>query len=58
MAERLKRRRGRFILSINGVPEMRETFAGFAFTEAGLTYSIGGGKGTAARELIITRRPS
>lgn len=56
MAERLKRLQGRFILSINDVPEIRETFAGFAFHQAELTYSVGGGRGTAARELIITDR--
>jgi DNA adenine methylase len=56
MAERLKRLQGRFILSINDVPESRETFMGFAFHEAVLTYSVGGGKGAAARELIVTER--
>lgn len=55
MAERLKRLQGRFILSINDVPEIRETFAGFAFHQAELTYSVGG-RGTAARELVITDR--
>ncbi len=54
MAERLKRLQGRFILSINDVPEIRETFSEFAFHEAELTYSVGGGKGTTARELIIS----
>ncbi|HXV29550.1 MAG TPA: DNA adenine methylase [Sinorhizobium sp.] len=49
MAKRLKRLKGRFILSINDVTEIREAFAGFAFHEAELTYSVGGGKGTAAR---------
>jgi DNA adenine methylase len=50
----LSRLQGRFILSINDVPEIRTTFDQFAFHEAELTYSIGGGKGSAARELIIT----
>ncbi|MEY9717847.1 DNA adenine methylase [Sinorhizobium fredii] len=54
LAERLRRLRGRFILSINDVPVIRETFAGLTFHEAELTYSVGGGKGTVARELIIT----
>jgi DNA adenine methylase len=53
MAERLRRLQGRFIVSINDVPEIRETFAGFRFDEAALRYSITGGKGTPARELII-----
>jgi len=55
LAERLRRLRGSFILSINDVPEIRETFAGFTFHEAELTYSVGGGKGTPARELIISK---
>lgn len=31
-------------------------FAAFAVHEAELTYSIGGGKGSPARELIISKR--
>ena len=54
MAERLGRLQGRFILSINDVPETRRIFSRFDKQEADLTYSISGGKGTAARELIIT----
>ncbi len=54
MADRLSRLQGRFILSINDVPDIRITFNQFAFHEAELTYSVGGGKGSAARELIIT----
>lgn len=54
LAERLRRLRGRFILSINDVPEIRAVFKGFIFHEAALTYSVGGGKGVAARELIVT----
>lgn len=44
---------GRFILSINDTPEIREIFAGFAMREVGLNYRLSG-KVTAARELIIT----
>jgi len=55
MAERLGRLKGRFILSINDRPEIREVFAAFQFHEADLTYSVGGGNGTPAKELIITR---
>ncbi|MFA1621668.1 DNA adenine methylase [Rhizobium mongolense] len=55
MAERLGRLRGRFILSINDVPEIRDIFAKFAFAEAELTYTISVAERTAARELIITR---
>lgn len=54
MADRLARLKGRFILSINDVPEVRETFAGFAIEAVSLRYSVSGGKGTAARELIVS----
>ncbi|RVN36999.1 DNA adenine methylase [Sinorhizobium meliloti] len=54
LAKRLRGLRGRFILSINDVPEIRETFGGFALHEQKLTYSLSAGKATPARELIIT----
>ena len=44
---------GRFILSINDTPEIREIFAGLTIQEVGLNYRLSG-KVTAARELIIT----
>ncbi len=52
IAARLRRLQGRFILSINDVPEIRTLFAGFCFEAVGLSYSINGGIGTPA-ELII-----
>lgn len=55
MAERLARIEGRFILSINDVAEVRELFSGFQMNEVSLTYSVSGGKGTPARELVIAR---
>ncbi|WP_429813515.1 DNA adenine methylase [Ensifer sp. B1-9] len=55
LAKRLRRLRGRFIMSINDVPEIRKTFEGFALHEAELTYSVSAGKATNARELIVTR---
>lgn len=54
MADMLRDLQGRFILSINDVPEVREIFAGFHFDEVKLNYSIAAGAGTEARELIIT----
>lgn len=53
MAEQLARLRGRFILSINDVPEIRRIFAAFAFEEVGLNYSLAKGQATPARELIV-----
>jgi len=54
MAERLSRLKGRSILSINDRPEIRETFVSFEHREAELAYSVAGGDGVPARELIIT----
>ncbi len=54
LAKRLRRLKGRFILSINDLPEVREVFSGFKLAPVSLTYSITGGKGTPAKELIIT----
>ena len=48
--------KGRFILSINDVPEIRDLFARFPMRSVDLNYRISGGA-TAARELIITNAP-
>lgn len=56
LADRLKVLQGRFILSINDRPQVREIFAGFDVEGAELTYSVAGGKGTDARELIYYGR--
>ncbi|QDZ01964.2 DNA adenine methylase [Nitratireductor mangrovi] len=63
MAACLKTLKGRFILSINDVPEIRRIFAGFAQDPVSLLYSISGGRGTQAKELIVSssvigRRPA
>ncbi len=52
IADRLAWLQGRFILSINDVPETRALFGRFRFKEASLTYSVQGGDGKPARELI------
>ena len=54
IAERLKRLKGRFIMSINDVPEIRDLFADFKMIEVDLTYSLGSDKAHKAKELIIT----
>ena len=54
LAEALKTLRGRFILSINDVPEIRQIFSWAHMEEAELLYSVGGGKGVEAKELIIS----
>lgn len=53
LRELLSRLNGRFIMSINDVPEIREIFAGFHMEEVGLNYTVGGGQ-RPARELIIS----
>jgi DNA adenine methylase len=60
MADVLRGLKGRFILSINDVPQIRRTFEGFTLKPVRLSYTLAGGNKTrAARELIITgRRPA
>ncbi|MCW2395199.1 MULTISPECIES: DNA adenine methylase [unclassified Sphingobium] len=55
MADVLGGIKGRFIMSINDHPEIRELFARFTIDEAATSYSVGGqAKAKAVRELIIT----
>lgn len=54
MAATLRKLKGRFILSINDVPPIREIFDGFDMKEVELNYSLAGGAGTGARELVIS----
>ena len=57
LAEQLRGLKGRFILSINDVKEVREIFKGFRIEAVKTTYSVGGGnKARPAGELIITPR--
>lgn len=53
MAARLRELKGRFILSINDLPETRALFAGFEIEEAELFYGVKAGGATKARELIV-----
>lgn len=53
MAARLARLAGRFVLSINDRPETRALFERFDVVPVNLHYSISGGKGTPAKELIV-----
>ncbi|MCB5203948.1 DNA adenine methylase [Neorhizobium sp. T786] len=55
MAAILGKLKGRFILSLNAVPGVFETFSEFKIDEVDCTYSIGGGsKGKAVKEVIVT----
>ena len=57
LATQLRAIKGKFLLSINDTPEIREIFAGFELKEVGLTYSLCRLGGTAARELLIANYP-
>lgn len=52
MAERLKRLQGAFILSINDHPEVRTLFGVFPSETVELRYTVAGGQGSGALELI------
>ena len=55
MADSLRRREGKFLLSINDHPEVRRIFAGFNMEQVETTYSLpGGGHSKRVGELIIT----
>ena len=54
MAQQLAGIKGRFVLSINDVPEIREAFAAFSLQEVSLKYGVAKGIATDARELIIS----
>jgi DNA adenine methylase len=56
MAEQLAQIRGRFVLSINATPFVRETFARFDIAEVETTWTVSSasaGRGTKVTELII-----
>lgn len=57
LAEQLAGIKGRFLLSINDTPGVREEFAAFHFVEAETTYSLGVKTSTRAAELIISNAP-
>jgi len=54
IAEQLANIKGRFILSINDTPEIREVFDGFDMVEVSLNYSVARTTSKQARELIIS----
>ncbi|MBN9046233.1 MAG: DNA adenine methylase [Rhizobiales bacterium] len=56
IAGRLSSIKGRFVLSLNDRPEVREIFGAFKICEVPLTYTIAGGEGKAVSEVIITDR--
>src|SRR5690606_8411986 len=53
LAGMLAKIQGKFVLSINDVPEIRAMFAGFEMRAVDLSYTVSGRGATDARELII-----
>ncbi|ACM37214.1 Site-specific DNA methylase protein [Allorhizobium ampelinum S4] len=59
LAGRLKTLRGRFILSLNAVQGVFETFEAFHIEEVDCTYSVAGGNNSkSVKEVVITNFPS
>ena len=54
MAELLRGIEGRFILSLNDTPEVRETFEGFTVEAVETRYSVNAKATRRAREVLIT----
>ncbi|RCX32094.1 DNA adenine methylase [Thioalbus denitrificans] len=54
MATAMRELKGRAIVSVNDIPEMREAFAGFSMREVSLRHTVGGSRCTVERgELIV-----
>lgn len=56
IAERLAGLKGRFILSINDHPEIRQTFSDFDIDRVETTYTVAKGDGLKAGELIVSSK--
>jgi DNA adenine methylase len=54
LAEVLRGLQGRFLMSINDVPAVRKTFAGFRMRPVKVTYTVARGRAQRAGELIIS----
>lgn len=54
IAEMARTIKGKMIISVNDIPEMRKAFAGLHMESLPITYTVGGGKkGSKAAELVI-----
>lgn len=53
MAGRLKDLKGKAIISLKDHPDIRQCFAGFHIEATDIKYTVGGGKGREAREVLI-----
>jgi DNA adenine methylase len=57
LAALLSRIAGKFPLSVNDVPEMRETFSRFTIESVATRYTVSGGKGIEVAEIVVTGPP-
>jgi DNA adenine methylase len=53
LAEMARNAKGRMLVTVNDIPEMREVFAGLSMQTLSLKYTVGAGEGAPARELLI-----
>jgi DNA adenine methylase len=54
LAVRLSAIAGRFILSVNDVPDMRDVFGRFAIESVATRYTVAGGKWSEVAEIVVT----
>lgn len=57
LAELLAGIKGRFLLSLNDVPDVRRIFGGFHLAQIETRYGIGGDKTAGRAELLIANYP-
>lgn len=55
LAELAKTIKGKMIVTVNDIPEMRKAFAGLDIKTVGITYTIGGADRSAKRTELIIR---
>jgi DNA adenine methylase len=53
MAELARTIKGKMVISVNDIPAMRKAFAGLPMDSLPISYTVGGGKGSKAAELVI-----
>ncbi|WP_339859144.1 DNA adenine methylase [Pseudohongiella acticola] len=53
MADALRRLKGKAIVSLNDHPDIRAAFEGFHIESTDINYTVGGGKGSQAKEILI-----
>jgi DNA adenine methylase len=54
LAAQLSEIAGKFLLSVNDVPEMREAFSRFTIESVATRYTVSGGSGIEVGEIVVT----